>query len=100
MGQKPEVYLRLLAYISSRPRTDIRVVPQSSGYGRDIQRSDRTVLREARCHSEGPDQFVGVEKAMWLVVEVETLVRQHHGNLQIGRAPQFPKFEIEGIIRG
>jgi L-fuculose-phosphate aldolase len=36
-------------------------------------------------------------KAMWLAVEVETLARQYHGCLQIGRPPLLPKDEIERV---
>jgi L-fuculose-phosphate aldolase len=34
-------------------------------------------------------------KAMWLAVEVETLARQYHGCLQIGKPPLLSKAEIE-----
>jgi L-fuculose-phosphate aldolase len=36
-------------------------------------------------------------KAMWLAVEVETLARQYHGCLQIGRPPLLPVDEIERV---
>jgi L-fuculose-phosphate aldolase len=36
-------------------------------------------------------------KAMWLAVEVETLARQYHGCLQIGRPPLLPAEEIENV---
>ena len=36
-------------------------------------------------------------KAMWLAVEVETLARQYHGCLQIGRPPKLSKDEIENV---
>lgn len=36
-------------------------------------------------------------KAMWLAVEVETLARQYHGCLQIGRPPLLPTEEIERV---
>jgi L-fuculose-phosphate aldolase len=36
-------------------------------------------------------------KAMWLAVEVETLARQYHGCLQIGKPPLLPKDEIERV---
>jgi L-fuculose-phosphate aldolase len=36
-------------------------------------------------------------KAMWLAVEVETLARQYHGCLQIGRPPLLPADEIERV---
>jgi len=38
-----------------------------------------------------------LDKAMWLAVEVETLARQYHGCLQIGRPPLLPKEEIERV---
>jgi L-fuculose-phosphate aldolase len=38
-----------------------------------------------------------LSKAMWLAVEVETLARQYHGCLQIGRPPLLPKDEIERV---
>ena len=36
-------------------------------------------------------------KAMWLAVEVETLARQYHGCLQIGKPPLLPMDEIERV---
>lgn len=36
-------------------------------------------------------------KAMWLAVEVETLARQYHGCLQIGKPPLLPADEIENV---
>ncbi|MCA1455267.1 class II aldolase/adducin family protein [Bradyrhizobium sp. BRP22] len=36
-------------------------------------------------------------KAMWLAVEVETLARQYHGCLQIGKPPLLPTEEIENV---
>lgn len=36
-------------------------------------------------------------KAMWLAVEIETLARQYHGCLQIGRPPLLPADEIERV---
>jgi L-fuculose-phosphate aldolase len=36
-------------------------------------------------------------KAMWLAVEVETLARQYHGCLQIGKPPLLSKAEIENV---
>jgi L-fuculose-phosphate aldolase len=36
-------------------------------------------------------------KALWLAVEVETLARQYHGCLQIGRPPLLPADEIERV---
>jgi L-fuculose-phosphate aldolase len=36
-------------------------------------------------------------KAMWLAVEVETLARQYHGCLQIGKPPLLSKDEIERV---
>jgi L-fuculose-phosphate aldolase len=38
-----------------------------------------------------------LSKAMWLAVEVETLARQYHGCLQIGRPPLLPMDEIERV---
>jgi L-fuculose-phosphate aldolase len=38
-----------------------------------------------------------LSKAMWLAVEVETLARQYHGCLQIGRPPLLAKDEIERV---
>jgi L-fuculose-phosphate aldolase len=38
-----------------------------------------------------------LSKAMWLAVEVETLARQYHGCLQIGRPPLLPIDEIERV---
>lgn len=38
-----------------------------------------------------------LDKAMWLAVEVETLARQYHGCLQIGRPPLLPSAEIERV---
>ena len=35
-----------------------------------------------------------LDKAMWLAVEVETLARQYHGCLQIGKPPLLPSEEI------
>jgi L-fuculose-phosphate aldolase len=37
-------------------------------------------------------------KAMWLAVEVETLARQYHGCLQIGKPPLLSKAEIENVL--
>ena len=37
-------------------------------------------------------------KAMWLAVEVETLARQYHGCLQIGKPPLLSKEEIKRFI--
>ena len=36
-------------------------------------------------------------KAMWLAVEVETLARQYHAALQIGKPPLLSKEEIEKV---
>jgi L-fuculose-phosphate aldolase len=36
-------------------------------------------------------------KAMWLAVEVETLARQYHGCLQIGKPRLLPTEEIENV---
>ena len=36
-------------------------------------------------------------KAMWLAVEVETLARQYHATLQIGKPPLLSKEEIEKV---
>jgi L-fuculose-phosphate aldolase len=36
-------------------------------------------------------------KTLWLAVEVETLARQYHGCLQIGRPPLLPADEIERV---
>ncbi len=36
-------------------------------------------------------------KALWLAVEVETLARQYHACLQIGKPPLLPKDEIENV---
>ena len=36
-------------------------------------------------------------KAMWLAVEVETLARQYHASLQIGKPPLLSKEEIENV---
>jgi len=36
-------------------------------------------------------------RAMWLAVEVETLARQYHGCLQIGKPPLLSKAEIENV---
>ena len=38
-----------------------------------------------------------LEKALWLAVEVETLARQYHGCLQIGKPPLLAKAEIERV---
>jgi L-fuculose-phosphate aldolase len=38
-----------------------------------------------------------LSKAMWLAVEVETLARQYHGCLQIGKPPLLPRDEIERV---
>lgn len=38
-----------------------------------------------------------LDKAMWLAVEVETLARQYHGCLQIGRPPLLPSDKIERV---
>jgi L-fuculose-phosphate aldolase len=38
-----------------------------------------------------------LSKAMWLAVEVETLARQYHGCLQIGKPPLLPSDEIERV---
>lgn len=38
-----------------------------------------------------------LSKAMWLAVEVETLARQYHGCLLIGKPPLLPKDEIERV---
>jgi L-fuculose-phosphate aldolase len=38
-----------------------------------------------------------LDKAMWLAVEVETLARQYHGCIQIGRPPLLPSEEIERV---
>ena len=39
-----------------------------------------------------------LSKAMWLAVEVETLARQYHGCLQIGKPRLLPKVEIENVL--
>lgn len=39
-----------------------------------------------------------LSKAMWLAVEVETLARQYHGCLQIGKPRLLPKAEIENVL--
>ena len=39
-----------------------------------------------------------LDKAMWLAVEVETLARQHHGCLQLGKVPLLPEEEIQNVI--
>ena len=36
---------------------------------------------------------------MWLAVEVETLARQYHGCLQIGKPPRLSKAAIERVRR-
>jgi L-fuculose-phosphate aldolase len=38
-----------------------------------------------------------LQKAMWLAVEVETLARQYHGCLQIGKPPLLTSAEIERV---
>ena len=38
-------------------------------------------------------------RALWLAVEVETLARQYHGCLQIGKPPVLPGEEIERVRR-
>lgn len=38
-----------------------------------------------------------LSKAMWLAVEVETLARQYHASLQIGKPPLLSKEEIEKV---
>jgi len=38
-----------------------------------------------------------LSKAMWLAVEVETLARQYHGCLQIGKPPLLPSDENERV---
>ncbi len=38
-----------------------------------------------------------LDKAMWLAVEVETLARQYHGCLQIGKPPLLSGAEIERV---
>ena len=38
-----------------------------------------------------------LSKAMWLAVEVETLARQYHGCLQIGKPPLLSSEEIENV---
>ena len=38
-----------------------------------------------------------LDKAMWLAVEVETLARQYHASLQIGKPPLLSKEEIEKV---
>jgi L-fuculose-phosphate aldolase len=38
-------------------------------------------------------------KAMWLAVEVETLARQYHGCLAIGKPPRIPRKEMKKVIR-
>lgn len=38
-----------------------------------------------------------LSKAMWLAVEVETLARQYHSSLQIGKPPLLSKEEIEKV---
>jgi len=40
-----------------------------------------------------------LERALWLAVEVETLARQYHGCLQIGKPPLLPSDEIERVRR-
>jgi L-fuculose-phosphate aldolase len=40
-----------------------------------------------------------LDKAMWLAVEVETLARQYHGCLQIGKPPLLSSAEIERVRR-
>lgn len=38
-----------------------------------------------------------LDKALWLAVEVETLARQYHGCLQIGKPPLLTSAEIERV---
>ena len=38
-----------------------------------------------------------LSRALWLAVEVETLARQYHAALQIGKPPLLPKEEIEKV---
>jgi L-fuculose-phosphate aldolase len=38
-----------------------------------------------------------LSRAMWLAVEVETLARQYHGCLQIGKPPLLSAEEIERV---
>ena len=40
-----------------------------------------------------------LQRALWLAVEVETLARQYHGCLQIGKPPLLSKDEIELVRR-
>jgi len=40
-----------------------------------------------------------LERALWLAVEVETLARQYHGCLQIGKPPLLPSDKIERVRR-
>jgi len=42
---------------------------------------------------------VSLARALWLAVEVETLARQYHGCLQIGKPPVLPSDEIERVRR-
>lgn len=39
-----------------------------------------------------------VGTALWLAVEMETLARQYHGVLQIGKPPVLPEKEIQSVI--
>ena len=40
-----------------------------------------------------------LDRALWLAVEVETLARQYHGCLQIGKPPLLAADEIELVRR-
>lgn len=40
----------------------------------------------------------GLEKALWLAVEVEALARQYHGCLQLGEPPILPDEEMRRVV--
>jgi L-fuculose-phosphate aldolase len=40
----------------------------------------------------------GLEKALWVAVEVEALARQYHGCLQIGEPPVLPEDEMRRVL--
>jgi L-fuculose-phosphate aldolase len=80
---------------------DIRCAPYAT-YGTPELSAHAVAALEARfacllAHHGMIAAGPSLARAMWLAVEVETLARQYHGCLQIGKPPLLSKDEIERV---
>ena len=79
----------------------IRCAPYATFGTEELSRHAVTALNDrSACLLDHHGMIVvgtSLAKAMWLAVEVETLARQYHGCLQIGKPPLLPSDEIERV---